>query len=126
MMSDTITELVSNVPISKFLRHASDIQTIAPQLHETLYQKIKQVQGREQMLEHLKALSNTLESKGIDSSYYELEDEAGLCWFDKSDVRNSISLWLDDSEGVWSCAKDGKTLARSDFKNTTEFLAFSL
>lgn len=82
--------------------------------------------GRTQMLEHLKKLNRELQHQGLKPSIYEAGDESILCWFDKKKISNSISIWADDCDGVWSIADDGKLLDSKEFDTLDDFLEFSV
>lgn len=79
---------------------------------------------RAKMLDHLKEITESLKSQGFNPTYYECEEKAILSWFDSVNNRNSISIWPNDCEGVWSCIK-GETIIREDFDTLEEFLGFT-
>lgn len=79
-----------------------------------------------QMLNHLEELKESLKSQGLNPSYYESDEESILCWFDKQHISNSISIWANDGEGIWSIADKGKLLDSKEFDNLDDFLSFSI
>lgn len=99
------------------------------------YKIHSQIEGRElyfphdtrklKTQEHFEILSQALKSREIITSYNESDDEITLCWYD-GDIRNSISIWTDTYEGVWSSAQHGKTLDVLDFEKLDDFLNFSV
>lgn len=77
------------------------------------------------MLEHLKRQGETLLAQGIHPAYSKSGEEATLCWYDKANRRNTISIWTDDFEGYWSLVENGKTVAEVDF-DADSFLDYSV
>lgn len=78
------------------------------------------------MLEHMMEQIKVLKERGLFVSYGVTDDEAMLCWYDEDNGRNSLSLWLDDSEGVYSRVKGGLITKRVDFDTAEDFLDFSV
>ena len=67
-------------------------------------------------------LSGVLIALGIDAPYsmWEPADEWNICWYDEESYRNSLSCWTDNGDGIWSKAKDGKSIDEYEFNATTD------
>lgn len=78
------------------------------------------------MLEHFMEQVKTLKERGLFVSYGVTDEEAVLSWYDEDNGRNSISLWLDDNEGIYSRVKGGIITNKVKFNTSEDFINFSV